>query len=155
MTTTVGREAAIPNPKLAAFSRLVGTWSTVGKHPMVPGVVLHGRTSFEWLEGGAFLMMRSEIDEPRFPSGMAIIGSDDAAGQLSMLYFDERGVSRRYELTMQDMVMTWWRDAPDLSQRFICRLAEDGQTMVGEGLMSRDGGAWTKDLDLTYTRARS
>ena len=72
------QEASIPNPALKPFSVLIGNWKTTGTHPLVPDTILHGRTSFEWLENGAFLMMRSEIDEPRFPSGIAIIGSDDS-----------------------------------------------------------------------------
>ena len=44
---------------------------------------------------GAFLMMRSEIDEPGIPSGLAIIGNDDSRDEYSMHYFDERGVSRK------------------------------------------------------------
>jgi hypothetical protein len=90
MPDAPGREAAIPNPKLAPFARLVGTWSTSGSHPLVPGVDLHGRTSFAWIEGGAFLVMRSEIDEPQIPSGIAIFGSDDETAECFMLYFDER-----------------------------------------------------------------
>jgi hypothetical protein len=92
------------NAALEPFSRLVGAWTTVGKHPCMPDTVLHGRTSFEWLEGGAFLLMRSEIDEPGIPKGIAIFASDDAVGELSMLTFDERGVSRRYGVAMRDTV---------------------------------------------------
>jgi hypothetical protein len=33
------------------------------------------------LDGGAFLIMHSEIDEPEVPSGIAIIGSDDATDE--------------------------------------------------------------------------
>ena len=40
--------------------------------------------------------MRSEIDEPEIPSAVAVIGSEDAAGTFTMVYFDERDVSRRY-----------------------------------------------------------
>jgi hypothetical protein len=42
---------------------------------MLPGKTLRGPTSFAWAEGGAFLVMRSEIDEPEFPSGVAYIGT--------------------------------------------------------------------------------
>src|SRR5687767_9297813 len=84
------REASIPNPALEPFRVLVGNWETTGTHLLIPDTVLHGRTSFEWLEGGAFLVMRSEIDEPGVPSGIAIFGSDDASNEYFMLYFDER-----------------------------------------------------------------
>jgi hypothetical protein len=39
-------------------------------------------------------MMRSEIDEPGIPTGLAIIGNDDYRDEYFMLYFDEQGVSR-------------------------------------------------------------
>ena len=63
-----------PNPALGALAFLIGDWRTVGTHPMLEGEV-HGRTSFEWHLGGAFLLMRSEIDDDdRFPSGLMLIG---------------------------------------------------------------------------------
>lgn len=101
---------------------------------------MRGRASFEWLEGGAFLVMRTDMDDPNIPSGVAIFGSDDAARTVSMLYFDERGVSRTYEVAMIGNRPTWWRDEPSFSQRF--DVDEDGRRMVGEGEMSRDGGVW-------------
>jgi hypothetical protein len=79
MATEIATKALVPNPALKPFGALLGEWQTAGSHPYVPKVTLHGRTSFEWLEGGAFLIMRSEIDEPHFPHGVAIFASDDAA----------------------------------------------------------------------------
>src|SRR4051794_37485963 len=93
-SSVIGAEALIPNPALKPLEFLIGEWSTTGSHPMVPGKVLRGRTCFAWHEGGAFLIMRSQVDEPRFPSGLAIIGSDNVAGTFAMIYFDERGISR-------------------------------------------------------------
>jgi hypothetical protein len=147
------REASIPNPALEPFGVLIGEWTTTGSHPGIPNVTLHGRTSFEWLEGGAFLIMRSEIDEPGIPSGIAIIGSDDAVGEHFMLYFDERGVSRKYAVSLHDGVVRWWRDAPGFSQRYTGTIVDDGRTIVGKGELCKDGSTWEKDLDLTYRRA--
>jgi len=90
MTRLIGPEALIHNPSMAVFKAVIGTWTTTGTHPMVPGTTFHGRTSFNWHEGGAFVVMRSEIDEPQSPSGIAIFGSDDALESISMLYFNER-----------------------------------------------------------------
>jgi hypothetical protein len=150
--TTFGEAARVPNSALAPLERLVGTWTTTGTHALIPDTPLHGRTTFEWIEGGAFLKMQSEIDEPQIPTGLAIIGSDDATGQISMLYFDERGVSRRYEASMHGDVWRWWRNAPGFSQRYSCTISDDGRTMIGKGELSKDGSTWQKDLDLTYTR---
>src|SRR5690349_16969361 len=111
----VGPEASIPNPALKPFQVLIGEWTTTGTHPMIPNTILHGRTSFEWLENGAFLMMRSEIDEPQVPSGIVIIGSDQSTDECHMLYFDERGVGRKAQVTMRDNIWKWWRDTPGFS----------------------------------------
>jgi hypothetical protein len=145
-------EAAKPNPKLEPFGVLVGTWSTIGTHPLVPGTTFHGRTSFAWIEGGAFLIMRSRIDEPEIPSGIAVFGTDDGTGECSMLYFDERGVSRRYEVSLRDNELRHWRNDPEFSQRFTATIAADGRTIVSSGELSRNGGTWEPDLSLTYTR---
>jgi hypothetical protein len=112
-------EAARPNPMLEPLRILVGSWNTMGNHPLVPGKTFHGRTTFSWIEGGAFLVMRSQIDEPEIPSGIAIIGTDDGSGEYAMLYFDERGVSRRYATRIESNEWRWWRNDASFSQRFV------------------------------------
>ena len=145
-------EAAVPNPALQRFSVLIGRWKTVGTHPYVPNTTFHGEATFEWIQGGAFLMMHTEIEEPGIPSGIAVFGSDDATGQYFMLYFDERGVSRKYDVSMQDDVLAWWRETSSFSQRCTISIWDGGRRMVSSGEMSKDGGAWEPDLHLTYTR---
>jgi hypothetical protein len=152
MTAPIGGEALIPNPALRPFEAFVGEWRLTGGHPLWPDTVLHGRASFAWHEGGAFLIMRFEIDEPGVPSGVAIFGSDDAAETFFMIYFDEREVSRKYDVTMAGSVMTWRREDPHISQRRTIVVGDDGNTMVGTGEMSRDGAAWEEDLSLNYVR---
>jgi hypothetical protein len=149
----IGGEALKPNPSLRPFEVLVGEWRTTGTHPLVPGTTFHGRTSFAWHEGGAFLLMRSEIDEPGIPSGVAVIGSDDAAGSYVMVYFDERGVSRKYDVTLTGNRLAWTRDEAGFAQRTTLVIDDDGSRMVGTGEMSRAGGAWEGDLSLVYERA--
>ncbi|MEP6507058.1 MAG: hypothetical protein ABJC63_02450 [Gemmatimonadales bacterium] len=153
MANSGKNEASKPNPELDPFSVFIGTWTTTGTHPMVPGKTFHGRTSFEWIEGGAFVMMRSEIDEPEIPSGIAIFGTDDKTKHCSMVYFDERGVSRLYEMSIKGKVWEWWRNAADMCQRCAVTISDDGQTMQSRGEFSRDGKPWEPDLALTYTRA--
>ncbi len=154
MTLKIGTKALIPNPALKPFEVLIGEWQTVGSHPYLPGTVLHGRVSFGWLEGGAFLIMHSEIDNPKFPDGVAIFGSDDVEKKFFMLYFDERGVSRKYDVTIEGNQFKWWRDDPSFSQRMTITIEEDGKKMISRGEMSRDGAPWEKDLELTYTRSK-
>lgn len=154
MEEKIGSEALRPNQALEPFKVFVGQWQTIGSHPYLPGIPLHGRTTFDWLEGGAFLIMHSEIDDPNFPSGIGIFGSDDAAKQYFMLTFDSRGVSRKYDVTMTGNQLKWWRDEPGFSQRFTMTIEDNGNKMESQGEMSREGAAWEKDLALTYVRVR-
>jgi hypothetical protein len=152
MAKLAANEAAKPNPRLQLLNVLVGTWTTTGTHSLLPGKVFHGRTTFTWIEGGAFLAMHSQIDEPEIPSGIAIFGTDDTTGECSMLYFDERDVSRRYETRVEGAEWRWWRNASDFSQRFVGTISVDGRTIVSRGEYSRNGGPWESDLALTYRR---
>jgi hypothetical protein len=152
MTQNFAQKASIPNPALKLFTVLIGNWITTGTHGLTGDTILHGRTSFEWLENGAFLLMRTEIDDPRFPSAIAIFGSDDSEKEYYMLIFDERGVSRKYEVTLHDNVWKWWRNAPGFFQRYEALIVDNDKTIISKGELSKDGVSWEKDLDLTYTR---
>ena len=150
MTNLIGAEAQRPNPALQPLAPLIGEWRTTGVHPLIPGTTLHGRTSFTWCEGGAFLMMRSEIDEPEIPSGTAVIGSDDAAGTFTMIYFDERDVSRSYTVEVADRQVSWHRDEAGFAQRMVLTIAAEGTRIEARGTMAHDGGPWEDDLQLSY-----
>ncbi|HEU0296869.1 MAG TPA: hypothetical protein VFR47_29295 [Anaerolineales bacterium] len=151
MTQIFAQKASIPNPALEPFSILIGKWNTTGTHGQLPDTILHGHASFEWLEGGAFLLMRAEIEDPRFPSTITIFGSDDSKGEYYMLAFDERGVSRKHVVSLHDNIWKWWRNAPGFFQRYEATITDDGNTIVSKGELSKDGVSWEKDLDLTYT----
>lgn len=155
MAKKTKHDASIPNPALKEFGILVGKWKAVGTHPQVPDTVLEGHSSFKWIEGGAFLMSHSEVDYKGFPKGIAIFGSDDATGQFYMLYFDERKVSRKYDVSFEKNILKWWRDTPDFSQHYTWTFSDDGNTIAGKGELSKDGGKTREnDLDLTYTRMK-
>src|SRR5262249_9743823 len=138
------------NPKLAGFEPLLGAWTTTGHHPYLPGRTLRGRVAFERIEDGAFVRMRFVSEELEIPSGVAIFGTDDAEEAGSMLYFDERGVSRRYAFELRDRGLAWWRDDPGFRQRFTIEVEDGGSRLVGRGEMSRDGASWERDLELEY-----
>jgi hypothetical protein len=148
-------KAAIPNPALKPLEPWVGRWSTQGTHPQFPDTVLHGSANFAWMEGGAFLIMHAQIDHDKFPDTISVFGSDDKLGGLYMLSFDERGVSRKQEVAIQGNVLRWWRNAPGFSQRYTFTFADDGDTIISKGELSKDHVSWERDLDLTYTRIRS
>jgi hypothetical protein len=132
---------------LETLRALVGVWEM--QVPQFPGS--RGRSTFEWLEGGAYLLQRSSAPDPA-PDGTWIIGADDAEDSCTALYHDERGVSRVYRTTLADGVWRVWREAPGFSQRFTGTLGEDGRTIRGAWELCKDGSTWQHDFDLIYTR---
>ncbi|MBO0704371.1 MAG: hypothetical protein J2P39_03545 [Candidatus Dormibacteraeota bacterium] len=135
------------NPMLAPLATLVGEWTV--ESPLFPGV--QGRSVFEWLEDGAYLLQRAFAPDPA-PDATWLIGSDDSADHHTALYHDSRGVSRVYQATMRSGTWTIWRIAPGFSQRFTATLSEDGRTLSGSWERSNDGSRWEHDFDLVYRR---
>jgi len=150
----MNNKAAIPNTYLEPFSVLVGSWKADGKHPLMPDTELHGSVTFEWIDNGAFLRMSSMIDHPQVPDGIALFGSDNDAKRIFMLYFDERDISRKYNVSFEHNVLKWWRDDPKFSQRFTVTFEDEGNVMNSKGEMCRDGKTWEGDLELVYSRIK-
>jgi hypothetical protein len=119
---------------------------------MLPGEAIRGTSTFEWLGGRRFVIWRSQYEHPKIPDALTIIGVTD--GQLSMHYFDERGVYRVYAASLDQGTWRYWRDAsaPDFSQRFTGTFSDDGNSITGRGELSKDGSTWEDDLALDYRR---
>jgi hypothetical protein len=144
-------EQTARNPELAVFQSLVGEWTFEATHPMVPTTVVHGRMTYEWLEGERFLVQRSSNDHPDFPDSISVIGFADEE-ELTAHYYDSRGVFRIYGIEMEGDTLRMWRDAPGFSQRMEGTLSEDGATLTLVGQLSRDDETWDDDLATTFTR---
>jgi len=137
------------DPALEPFDALIGTWAIEATHPAVDAVA-RGTTTFEWLEGGQFLIQRSRNDEDVFPDSLSVIGRPEAGQGLAMEYFDSRGVRRTYGIALEDGVLRVWRDDPGFAQRFSATLGPD----AFEGLwqLARTPGDWRDDLRVAYRR---
>jgi hypothetical protein len=141
------------DPALERLDSLAGEWT-------IEALGGHGRTTFEWILGGQFLLQRSQVDHPAAPDGHSIIGpapGEEAA--YTQHYFDSRGVVRVYAMTFDGRVWTLERTAPDFtplkfSQRFIGTVSEDGRRIDGAWESADPGGTeWKHDFDLNYARA--
>jgi hypothetical protein len=130
---------------------LLGVWHMSASLP-TDGDPPHAEASFEWLDGGRFLIQRWRVDHPAAPDGIAIIGAGETEGSYRQHYFDSRGVARVYEMTLADGVWKLWRTAPGFSQRFTGTFNPAGDTISGTWELSRDGSTWEYDFDITYTR---
>src|SRR5512132_3262040 len=137
------------DPVLAPFDALIGTWATEATHPLIDAVV-SGTVTFEWLEGGHFLVQRAHNDHERFPDAIGVIGAPENGEGLVMEYFDSRGVRRTYGVSLDDGVLRYWRDAPGFDQRFSASLGPDG--FEGLSQVARTPGDWRDDLRVTYRR---
>jgi hypothetical protein len=134
---------------LEGLNALVGEWDTDATHPLYPSTVVHGHSTFAWLEGGKFLIVRARSDHPDFPDSISIIGDTDG---LRMHYFDSRGVHRVYEVSVSDDAWEFSRDAPRFSQRYTGTFEDGGDRISGLSKLSRDNTTWDDDLQITYRR---
>ena len=146
-------------PALGRLDGLVGEWDMeasfgagyfgAGSPPVTSG---GGRTTFDWLDGGFFLIQRFTAENPAAPRGIAIIGTGPSPETFSQHYYDSRGVARIYQMSLQDGVWKLWREAPGFWQRFTGVISADGSTIKGAWEGSADGSGWKHDFDLTYTK---
>ncbi len=140
------------NPALLRLDSLVGRWSLVLSDAwfLEPrDTVLHGEATVEWL-GDAFVVLRSEMDGR--PMWDLAVGHSDAQDRYVLLYHDERGVSRVFDMTFGNGRWEFTRADPDFCQRFVADVTED--RIAGRCDASEDGGAtWRGDFDLVFTRA--
>jgi hypothetical protein len=159
-----GTEATVNESTEGALRRLsvlVGEWTTESTHPAVPGTVIHGQATFEWLEGERFLIWRERADHPDFPDSIAIIGDTDG---LQTHSFDSGGVYRVVETRISDEAWEYFMPreqpsdtafadgTPGFSGRFVGTFEDGGNTIVGRVQLSYDDENWQDDLQTTYHR---
>lgn len=142
------------------LGRLVGTWEL---EPSIGGQS-PGKSSatFEWIEGGAFLLQRSmaEWTDPGWvksapKTSQAVIGFDDTTMEITQLYADDRGVTRIYRGTLTEEQWLLERSAPGFHQRFIGEFRDDGRTIDGRWEVSPDGSNWELDFPIIYRRTET
>ena len=128
-----------------SLDRLLGTWDTSMQHVAMAEPVA-GRQRYERVLDGAFVLLHATYEHPEFPDAMAL--HDES----SCHYFDVRGVTRLFELTVDDSGWTMVRRDTDFWQRSSTRFVGP-DAMHGTGENSHDGGVtWEHDYAMTYTR---
>jgi hypothetical protein len=138
---------------LRKLEPLIGEWDLVASPPGGDPWPGGGRSTFEWHPSGAHLVQRTVIELPEAPDSISIIGCDAANGTYFQLYSDERGVSRVYEMGIDDAEWKLWRIGEPFAQRFTATFSDDGKTMLGRWEKAEDGNSFSTDFDLTYRRS--
>jgi hypothetical protein len=109
--------------------------------------------SFEWVAGGAALMMRQGERPPSAtPSATWIIGRDADSEDFTVLYHDSRGVSRVYGMSLIDGVWRMWRNHPTFAQRFEARISQDRTVIEARWEKSKDQAGWEHDFSMRFRR---
>ena len=137
------------DPALEPFGALIGVWVTEATHPLFDAVV-PGSITFEWLEGGHFLVQRSHNDHELFPDAISVIGAPQSGDGLIMEYFDSRGVRRTYGIALEGGVLRMWRDEPEFAQRYSATIGH--ASFRGQWQLARTPGDWQDDLSVTHRR---
>jgi hypothetical protein len=139
--SSTGKKASRANPTLEALSFLVGKWPAICTHSRRPGHTLRCTTTFEWVEGGAFLCMRSQADDPDMADAVAYFATSAELGEITICWIDERRVSHLRPVTVQGRSISWTLEDPALMQRVtitvdgVCRMTiSDRKTKPQVGL---------------------
>lgn len=129
-----------------SLDRLFGTWDISMQHVALPEPVV-GRQRYESVLGGAFVMLHWTYDHQDFPDSIALLE------QSAFHYFDVRGISRVFDLKVDEQGWSMIRRDPDFWQRSSARFLGE-QAMEGTGENSHDGGlTWEHDFAMTWVRA--
>jgi hypothetical protein len=146
------------NPALADLEPLVARWRMELYNAAFlpdPETRVSGSIEIDWIEDGSALRIR-QGDSEHPPAAVWIIGRDEGEAGYSVLYADDRGVSRIYRMSLEDASWRMWRDTPGFSQRFDARLEPGGGAIRGRWEKSTDQGAtWERDFSVDYIRERA
>lgn len=140
------------NEAVARLEGLVGDWDLTLTDAwfMEPGWVGHGQATVEWI-GDAFLHLHGKFERDEESTWDWVIGRSDANEQLTVLYHDDRGVCRVFDMTLEGGVWTMLREDPDFHQRFVGKMSADRIDARTDA--SEDAGqTWRKDFDITFVR---
>jgi hypothetical protein len=153
MAKNSGSRSLKLNPALNPLEVLVGDWDMeLSGASFLPDsqAKVHGSTSFKWIENGAFLIMYQ--GEKNSAKAIWLMGRDESNDLFKVFYFDDRRVSRIYEMSFNDGEWKMRRNSSGFSQRFKGVLSRDRNTITAEWEKSDDGTKWEHAFYIKYTR---
>jgi hypothetical protein len=130
---------------MSALDRLLGTWEFEMHHAATSEPVT-GRQRYERMLDGAFVLQRWTYNHPDFPDAIALLSDDQYH------YFDVRGITRVFELEVDDAGWSMIRLDEEFSRRSTARF-RGPDVMESTGEISQDNGVtWQPDFTTTYQR---
>lgn len=140
--------AAQPYPGLKNLDKLVGTWN-------VSGPDISGQVTFEWMEGGFFLMQHVNFNHSGHEvKGVEIIGyelpfgAEQPSENIKSRYYGSGGETYEYTYEVDDDTLTIWGGEKGSPAYYKGTWSADGKTNAGAWVYPNGGG-----YESTMTRA--
>jgi hypothetical protein len=127
-----------PSPELKTLDRLVGTWVVSGG--------AEGTVTYEWMEGGFFLIQRFDLKhEGHDVKGIEIIGhlrpfGEEPSRDMQSRAYDNVGNTLDYVYEMDGDSLFIWAGQKGSPAYFKGDFSDDGQTNTGEWFYPGGGG---------------
>ena len=132
------QRAPAPDLDMRALDRLVGTWEVSGG--------ARGRVSYEWMEGGFFLLQHVDLEhEGRRIKGIEIIGHERVFGSepsedIKSRFYDAMGDTLDYVYELEGDTLTIWGGEKGSPAYYRGRFSDDGNTCAGAWVYPGGGG---------------
>lgn len=136
---TDGTPLPQPSEKLKKLDRLVGTWKITGG--------ANGTTTYEWMEGGFFLMQHTAFDhDGHIIKGLEMIGhlqpfGEEPSVDIKSRYYGGMGETFDYVYEMDGDTLMIWGGEKGSPAYFKGTFSADGKTLTG-GWVYPDGGGY-------------
>jgi hypothetical protein len=147
-TESTQQPSAAPDPALKRLGRLVGRWGVSGE--------ARGEVTYEWMEGGFFLVQRVDLQQfGQSSKGIEIIGrerpfgADKSSEDIRSRYYDDQGNTFDYVYELEDDTLTIWGGERGSPAFYKGTFSDDGDTLTGAWVYP-DGGGYSS----TATRVR-
>jgi hypothetical protein len=137
-----------PNPDLNSLDKLVGTWK-------VSGPDIKGKVTFEWMEGGFFLIQHFDfIQGGHKVKGMEVIGhiqpfGEEPSKDIRSRIYDTMGNTFDYTYEVNDETLMIWGGEKGSPAYYEGKWSDDGNTNVGAWHYPGGGG-----YESTMTRVK-
>jgi hypothetical protein len=136
---TAQPQAPQPSPDIKRLDRLVGTWN-------VSGPDIQGHVTFEWMEGGFFLLQHVDfVHGGNHIKGLEIIGhlqlfGEEPSKDIRSRYYDTLGNTFDYVYELEEDTLTIWGGEKGSPAYYKGTFSSDGNTNSGAWVYPGGGG---------------
>ena len=137
--TDIEQQTPQPNPDLQSLEPLVGTWQ-------VSGPEIEGKVTYDWLEGGFFLLQRFDfVHSGHKVKGLELIGHERGFGtepsqDIKSRIYDNAGNTFEYVYEVTDDTLTIWAGEKGSPAYYRGEWRDDGNSNAGAWVYPGGGG---------------